>query len=178
MEVVMFCPQCGAKNDLEKKFCRSCGYSLVHTQLVLEGHLEETIEKLKKSESIIRKGIKTLLIFILLAIFLAAFADPFEVTLGAPLYTKIAISHWPTILGIGLAFGIPAILIGYMRLRRANRLLPIIGEPNPPAIRKSDPQAGLYPSIPTNKMIDANQPVLSSIVEDPTLKIKQPDTEQ
>jgi hypothetical protein len=178
MEVVMFCPQCGVKNDLEKKFCRSCGFSLVSTQFVLEGHIDEAIEKLKKSESIIRKGIKSLFIFILLAIFLAAFSDPFVITLGAPLHTKIAISHWPTILGMGLTFGIPAILIGYMRLRRANRLLPTIGEPYPPAIRESTSQAEFYPSIPTNKMIDANQPALNSIVEDSTLKIKQPDVER
>lgn len=174
----MFCPQCSVKNDLEKKFCRSCGFSLTSTQFVLDGHLDEAIEKLKKSESIIRRGIKTLFVFILLSILLAAFADPFEITLGAPLHTKIAISHWPTILGIGLAFGIPAILLGHMRLRRANRLLPTIGPPNPTAIRESDPQAGLYPSIPTNKMIDANHAALNSIVEDPTLKIKQPDTDR
>ena len=170
----MFCPQCGVKNDPNKKFCRSCGFSLAYTQFVLEGDLEEAIEKLKKSESAIRKGVKTLFIFILIAIFLAAFADPFEISLGAPLYTKIAISHWPTILGMGLVFGIGAILVGFARLRRANRLLPSVEQPAQSTISESNQADKLYPSIPTNKMIEANQPAPNSIVEDQTLKIKQP----
>lgn len=171
----MFCPQCGVKNDLDKKFCRSCGFSLARTQFVLEGHLEEAIEKLRKSESAIRKGVKTLFIFILIAIFLAAFADPIEIVLGAPLNAKIAFSHWPTILGMGLMFGILAILVGFARLRSANRLLPSVEQSAQSTISESDQADKLYPSIPTNKMIEANQPAPNSIGEDQTLKMKQPD---
>ena len=140
----MFCPQCSAENDSSKKYCRNCGFSLAAVHFVLEGHLHEAITGLGKSASAIRKGMKVLFTFISVAIFLAAFADPLEI-IFAPFDFKISIHHWPTILVIGLVFGISAILIGYGRLRRVNRLLPSIDQSGRSTLGESNqPEGGWW----------------------------------
>lgn|GEM_PF-1387855 len=175
MEVGMFCPQCGSRNDLNKKYCRNCGFSLTHTQFVLDGNLDEAIAKIGKSEKAIRRGVKILFTFILIAIFLAVFADPFEITIGPPLESKISIHHWPTFIGLGLVLGGAAILMGLIRLRRVNRLLPPTDQLGQTAISESSQLEDLPSSVSTNKMINANQHSPNSAIEDATLKIKQID---
>ena len=40
----MFCPQCGSENDVDKRYCRSCGQELSAVRLALDGRVEAAIK--------------------------------------------------------------------------------------------------------------------------------------
>lgn len=40
----MFCPQCGADNDVDKRYCRNCGQGLSAVRLALDGRVEAAIK--------------------------------------------------------------------------------------------------------------------------------------
>jgi uncharacterized membrane protein YvbJ len=40
----MFCPQCGAENNLEKSFCRQCGQPLAAVRLAMDGRVDAAMK--------------------------------------------------------------------------------------------------------------------------------------
>ena len=105
----MFCPQCGAENSLEQKYCRRCGLQLAAARISLQGGVEEALTRHTKGELIFAGGGVTLVIFILGAlanIFLDS--GPFPVLINL-------------LLGLGIA--VPLIVTGSVLMRRAGRAL-------------------------------------------------------
>lgn len=110
----MFCPRCATQNDLAQNYCRQCGQPLSGVRLDLEGIRRRSLE-LKKGERLIRMGTATLIVFNL-------------ITLIVALTTLTTTGLTPSILSIifdlvlGLGIGVPLILVGKSRYRRATFL--------------------------------------------------------
>ena len=110
----MFCPQCGASNEREQKFCRQCGQALTAVRLATEGRVDEALEKLKKGADSLAGGAINLAIF-------SSFA--FVVTLLATIFDAVQ-GPWPILnIIIGLLIGIPLTVRGIVRLERARKIL-------------------------------------------------------
>jgi uncharacterized membrane protein YvbJ len=64
----MFCPQCGSENNIEKKYCRQCGFSLSAVRLALDGRTDEAIKTIagdeKRWQYRLRIGVAGVLILI------------------------------------------------------------------------------------------------------------------
>ena len=111
----MFCPQCGANNNPDQKFCRQCGQALTAVRLAIEGRVDEALEKLRKGEDSLASGALTLVIFSSIALLNSILAIFFNVFDKQP---------WPMInLIIGLAIGLPLAIRGIIRLERARKIL-------------------------------------------------------
>ena len=104
----MFCPRCGAENTLEPKFCRQCGLELTAARIAL---LDEALTKSRKSAKLLTVGA----MFLILAV-IAALAN----SLMNP-----ALANYGVILNLlsGLFLAVPMILVGTLRLRRAQQVL-------------------------------------------------------
>ena len=64
----MFCPRCSTNNLDDQKFCRQCGLALTNVHRILNGQLDELVDKLKKSADLLSGGLVTLSIFAVIAI--------------------------------------------------------------------------------------------------------------
>ena len=64
----MFCPRCGAENNLEQKYCRRCGLELAAARISLQGGVGKALTKHKKGEILLSAGNVTLVIFSLAAL--------------------------------------------------------------------------------------------------------------
>jgi hypothetical protein len=111
----MFCPRCGAQNELEQGYCRQCGQSLSDVRLALEGSAGQSLERLKASSKWIGIGGTTLIVQALIALSMTILG----IVLVNPTLSYIAIVN----LSIGLAVGLPLIYAGKSNLKRAARLL-------------------------------------------------------
>lgn len=110
----MFCPQCGASNERDQKFCRQCGQALTAVRLATEGRVDEALEKLKKGADSLAAGAINLAIFSSFAFVVTLLATIFDATQGP----------WPILnIVIGLAIGIPLTVRGIIRLGRARKIL-------------------------------------------------------
>ena len=111
----MFCPQCGASNDRDQKFCRQCGQALTAVRLAIEGRVDEALEKLRKGEDSLASGALNLAIFSSIALLMSLLATFFNAFGNGP---------WPMInIAIGLAIGLPLAIRGIRRLERARKIL-------------------------------------------------------
>ena len=157
----MYCPRCNTQNEWEQKYCRRCGLPLGGIRLGLEGHTEEALSNYKKGGGALSAGNIILVVCVsvaLLNFFLSSGPRNYGVLVN---------------LLIGLLVGLPMIIIGLVRVSRAERLLkgegfaaPLIREKTdgaeflPPAGHKIDPLAeSLSPS--------------ASVTEQTTLKLKR-----
>ena len=105
----MFCPQCGASNERDQKFCRQCGQALTAVRLATEGRVDEALEKLKKGADSLAAGAINLAIFSSFAFVVTLLATIFDAPQGP----------WPILnIVIGLAIGIPLTVRGIIRLGR------------------------------------------------------------
>ena len=50
----VFCPACGADNEVDKRYCRKCGQSLVAVRLALDGRVDEVIKTVAGAEKLAR----------------------------------------------------------------------------------------------------------------------------
>ena len=107
----MFCPQCGAENSLEQKYCRRYGLQLAAARISLQGGVGPALTRHKKGELLLSSGGLTLVIFIFAAI-ANIFLDP---------------SSWNYAvlinLVLGLVIAVPLMVAGSVHLRRAGRAL-------------------------------------------------------
>lgn len=171
----MFCPRCGAENNAEQKYCRQCGQLLAAARLALEGRVSEAAELLRKGESAVQGGVTTLGIFILIAIISALLTGP-----TASIFTEVSdvgggkfyLINWVANLILGLLFGLPGIVIGLTRLKRANRILQ--GQIEPPAGRSTQPQLQAPPAAMTDRSL-AESPAPASVTEHTTYELTPPD---
>src|SRR3712207_2719722 len=107
----MFCPRCGAENNLDQKYCRRCGLQLVAARIALQGSIDEALTRHKKGEDLLSGGSVTLVIFILVAL------------------ANVLLNTGPWNYGVvvnlllGLVITVPLIATGLVRLRRARLAL-------------------------------------------------------
>ena len=154
----MFCPRCSTENAESTKYCRTCGLSLASLQLILDRHLDEITEKVKKGEGILSGGAVTLIIFCLVAI-LSIIMDN-----GRSLSAFIN-------LILGLLISAPMIVVGIKRLERAKKL--IEGGLKPGAI---DARAvKQLPTAPTTDRGLTLPQTLASVTEHTTYELSEPD---
>ena len=158
----MFCPRCGAENDLEQKYCRRCGLPLAAARISLQGGIDEALTRHKKGENLLTGGSVTLVIFIL-----GAFAN-------------ILLNPGPWNYGVvvnlllGLVITAPLITTGLVRLRRARRALQPRGLQDQ---LTSDPSTGggaLTSSAHTTDRLLSPVIAPPSVTEHTTLHLKSP----
>ena len=107
----MFCPRCSAENGLEQKYCRQCGLQLTAARIALQGVVDEALNRQKKGANLISGGS----IFLILSV-MAALAN--ILLNSGPWNYGVVIN-----LLVGLLITVPMIVIGTVRLRRAQRTL-------------------------------------------------------
>src|SRR5687768_13279493 len=114
----MFCPQCGAENSLEQKYCRGCGLQLAASRISLQGGVGNALTRHRQGEVLFASGGVTLVIFVLTAlanIFLNASAWNYAILIN---------------LLLGLVIAVPLMASGFVNMRRAGRTLHPKDEPS------------------------------------------------
>ena len=111
----MYCPTCGAQNELKQDYCRQCGQSLSGVRLAVQGNADQSLQKLKAGQKWVNAGAATLLAFTLIGL---AIATP-GVASSNPALINIAIIN----LLLGSLIGLPLIYFGKASVKRAARLL-------------------------------------------------------
>jgi len=154
----MFCPRCGTENDLEQGYCRQCGQSLTDVRLALQGAATESLAKLKSSAQVMNGGIATLAVFTLVAVIITLLG----IALGQPTLSTIAMIN----AAFGALIGLPLVIVGKSRVRRATQLLS--GSPETRALdveRRNE-------AITSCPQSDFNRLAPSSVTENTTLDLK------
>jgi hypothetical protein len=160
----MFCPRCATQNDLTQNYCRQCGQLLSGARLDLEGGQARSLEELQKSERLIRVGTATLIVFNLITLVVAITT---VITTGlAPSMLSIILD-----LMLGLTIGVPMILVGRAKRRRAGLLSAgEIGHGR----SLTDQTRQLDPLTTTGLSAELNQlPSQGSVTEQTTLNLKR-----
>lgn len=157
----MFCPQCGAENSLEQKYCRRCGLQLAAARISLQGGVGEALTRHKKGEVLLSSGAVTLVIFILVAlanIFLDS--SPYPVLIN---------------LLLGLVIAVPLMAAGLMQVRRAARALhPKDDQMQLGADRSHDAWAIPSSAYSTDRLLSPRR-APDSVTEQTTLNLKSPE---
>jgi hypothetical protein len=112
----MYCPQCGSEAGSGPLYCRSCGLALSAVEAALDDRLAGAAEHLRGGARAVKVGLSAMVLFALVAAVAAASSGPFDVTVG-PLLVRV--SDWGVSLVLALLSGIPAVGLGYRRIRRA-----------------------------------------------------------
>ncbi len=159
----MFCPKCGTNNNPEQKYCRQCGQQLTATRVALEGGFDQALDKLKKGENALSSGVVTFAIFFCIAI-VSIFLGSLD---RSPNYVSALIN-----LALGILFGFPAIVIGLLRIRRANTLLG--GEAQPKALPSGQEVVQLRQAPPTDPALSSHH-IPTSVTEHTTINLNPPD---
>src|SRR5687767_13918436 len=155
----MFCPQCGASNERDQKFCRQCGQALTAVRLATEGRVDEALEKLKKGADSLASGAINLAIF-------SSFA--FVVTLLSTIFDAIQ-GPWPILnIVIGLAIGIPLTVRGIIRLERARKILEAEDQKKRAAGELTDRAKGSLPEAPITAPTSLSRTTPASVTEHTT----------
>lgn len=157
----MFCPRCATENKLEQHYCRQCGLPLPSVKLALEGHVDEAIQKYKKSETLISWGYILLLIGGVNAI-INGFLNAWQSAIFSAAF--------------GFIVGLMLITLGLTRMGRANKLLnppEKKDEPETPAINQSDYAASALPPAHITEEIKQTPAPPPSVVENTTIKLNR-----
>jgi hypothetical protein len=157
----MFCPQCGAENSLEQKYCRRCGLQLTAARISLQGGVGEALTRHKKGEVLLSLGGVTLVIFILVAlanIFLDS--GPYPVLIN---------------LLLGLVIAVPLMAAGLLQLRRAGRALHPQDEQSQLAADQPDDAWAIRSSAYSTDRLLSPTKVPDSVTEQTTLHLKSPE---
>jgi hypothetical protein len=111
----MFCPRCASENESHLSYCRRCGQALTDVRLALEHKATEALEKLRDGRKFTNGGVATITAFILIAVLITILG----IAIGDPSLSTIAVIN----VVLGAIIGVPLILVGQARVRRATRLL-------------------------------------------------------
>lgn len=161
----MFCPQCGASNERDQKFCRQCGQALTAVRLATEGRVDEALEKLKKGADSLAAGAINLAIFSSFAFVVTLLATIFDATQGP----------WPILnIVIGLAIGIPLTVRGIIRLGRARKILEAEDQKNR-AGELTDRAKGSLPEAPITAPTSLPRATPASVTEHTTYELEPPE---
>lgn len=106
----MFCPKCGAQNQPEQKFCRQCGLALTNVQRVLDGSLDELLEKAKLGGDKLAGSAVNFLIFSAIAFLCVVLSSGRSFTAAVNLL-------------LGFLFGIPALYKGIKAVKAIEKML-------------------------------------------------------
>jgi hypothetical protein len=122
----MYCPQCGSEASPGLRYCRSCGLALSAVEAALDARLSAAAAQLQHSARAIKFGLIWMALFVLMAVIAGASSGPFEMTIGPLL---IGVSDWGVSLILALLLGIPAVGLGYRRLRQAAEQFQALNNP-------------------------------------------------
>jgi hypothetical protein len=156
----MFCAKCGIENLIEQKYCRQCGHHLVGHRVALEGNFEVAATNLRKGEDSVGTGLVILGICALniLANWLLG-GDAIGILIN---------------LAIGLMVAVPFMIIGLMRLERANKVFNVTEQPGKKAIEESKATAIEMPAAPITDRSLSTAEAPASVTEHTTLDLKTP----
>ncbi len=161
----MFCPQCGASNDRDQKFCRQCGQALTAVRLAIEGRVDEALEKLRKGEDSLASGAINLAIFSSIALVMSVVATFFNAFGSGP---------WPMInIAIGLAIGLPLAIRGIRRLERARKILEAEDQKNRAEL--TDRAKVRLPEAPNTAPTALPRTTPASVTEHTTYELEPPE---
>lgn len=156
----MFCPQCGAENGLEQKYCRRCGLHLTASRISLQGGVGNALTKHRQGEVMFAGGGVTLVIFTLAAlanIFLDS--GPFAVLIN---------------LLLGLAIAVPLMAAGFVHMRRAGRTLNPKDEPGQLPGDQPDGSPTLTSATYSTDPLVLPKGTPDSVTENTTLNLRAP----
>lgn len=153
----MFCPNCGIGNRVDQKFCRGCGHSLAAHKIALENNFEEAVEKIKTGATAVGVSICCLVGISLMALSVWLLQNDAGV-----FFTLVPV----------LAFVIPAVIFGLVRLNRGYRALSATDRGNK-AVGKSQTAVHLGSAATTYPLAEAAQ-VPASVTEHTTLNLDSP----
>jgi hypothetical protein len=159
----MFCPQCSTENEADQSYCRKCGLPLSAIRLAVDGRVDQALTKLKKSEKSLRNGIIVSILLLAVTLYAAVRSGPFEIVID-PLVLRV--SNWLVGLVTSVVIGLPIVVIGLVRLRRARQLLEAPDEGDRPLVIESRGAVALPAATPI------------TVTEDTTLKLSEPTRRQ
>jgi hypothetical protein len=159
----MFCPRCGAENNLEQKYCRQCGLQLTAARIALKGAMDEALTRYRKGERLLIGGS----LFLICSV-LAALANIF---LNSDPWNYGVIIN----LLIGLIITLPMITVGIVRLRRARRALQMKDERGQLTSDHSQVGEALAASPHLNGCLLSPMEVPDSVTEGTTIHLKAPE---
>ena len=156
----MFCAKCGTENLIEQKYCRQCGHQLAGHRVAFEGNFETAAANLKKGEDSVGTGLVILGICALniLANWLLG-GDAVGILIN---------------LAIGLAVAVPFMIIGLLRLERANKVFNLTEKPTTKVIEESKASAIEMPPAPITDRSLSTAEAPQSVTENTTLDLKAP----
>jgi zinc-ribbon domain len=159
----MFCPQCGAENSLEQKYCRRCGLQLAAARISLQGSVGKALTRHRTGQAMLSGGGVTMVIFIL-----AALAN--IVLNPGPWNYAVVIN-----LLLGLVIAVPLMAAGLVHLRRAGRSLHPKDDQGQLAADQSDGARGLTSSAYSTDRLLSPVRAPASVAEPTTLHLKSPE---
>ena len=155
----MFCPQCGSENDVNKRYCRSCGQELSAVRLALDGRVEAAIKmsegERRQTPHRIRVG---------LAIFLIAIGVATIISGGSIGFSNIQSAALVLIL---------MMVFFIYTSRKAHRIARTLDvEDQKPELNRTDSDPL---SIGTGNQTTRKHAPDSSVTDQETLKLRRPD---
>jgi hypothetical protein len=155
----MFCPKCGLGNLADQKFCRGCGHALAGHRAALEDNFESAVERIKAGTTAL--GISAVGLIIMSLMSLGIWITQKD---AAVFFTLIPV----------LAFGIPAAVLGLVRLHRAYRTLSHQDNARGKAIQQSKTVAIPLTPIASTDPLAQSSLAHPSVTENTTFDLQSP----